>query len=82
MPGNDINTALRQFEAAEANLQKLERLWGEINKMIPDGLVFGDDPKYDDHVRSYEDVLAALPKLDGWKPTGRSFTIRPTDPQK
>lgn len=63
-----INSALRQFEAAEANLTKLERLWSKITKLTPDGLQFGSDPAYEEHVRVYEDVLGALPKIDGWKP--------------
>ena len=64
-----INIALRQFEAAEANLAKLERLWSEIVKLIPPGIQFGNDPGYEEQARLYEDVLAALPKIDGWKPT-------------
>lgn len=63
-----INSALRQFEATEANLEKLERLWNEIHKMIPNGIAFGGDPTYDDRVRAYQDVPAGLPKIDGWKP--------------
>jgi hypothetical protein len=63
-----INSALRQFEAAEANLAKLERIWSEINELMPDGLVFGSNAAYEEHVRLYEDVLCALLKIDGWKP--------------
>ncbi len=36
--------------------------------MIPEGISFGSDPKYDDRSRAYSDVLRALPKIDGWKP--------------
>jgi Restriction endonuclease len=63
-----INAALRQFEATEANLAKLERLWSEIRKLTPDGLQFGNNPVYEERVRVFEDVLAALPTIDGWKP--------------
>ena len=63
-----INSALRQFEATEANLAKLEHTWSEIEKLTPEGLAFGNDPAYEEDVRVYEDVLAALPKIDGWKP--------------
>ena len=63
-----INSALRQFEATEANVAKLERLWSEIIKLTPDGLQFGSDPGYDERVRAFLDVLAALPSIDGWKP--------------
>lgn len=63
-----INSALRQFEATEANLAKLEQIWSEIVKLTPQGLAFGNDAAYEEHVRVYEDVLGALPKIDGWKP--------------
>ena len=63
-----INRALRQFEATEANLARLEHIWSEIGKLTPEGLAFGNDPAYEEHVRVYEDVLGALPKIDGWKP--------------
>lgn len=63
-----INSALRQFEATEANLAKLEQIWSEIVKLTPQGLAFGNDAAHEEHVRVYEDVLGALPKIDGWKP--------------
>lgn len=63
-----INSALRQFEATEANLAKLERLWSEIEQLIPSGLQFGSDPTYEEYVRVYSDLLGALPKIDDWKP--------------
>jgi len=63
-----INAALRQFEATEANVARLERLWAEIQKLTPDGLQFGNGPVYEERVRVFEDVLAALPMIDGWKP--------------
>jgi hypothetical protein len=47
---------------------KLERVWSKIVKQTPSGLQFGSDPTYDELVRSYEDILGALPKIDGWKP--------------
>jgi hypothetical protein len=63
-----INAALRRFEAAEANLEKLERILGQIEGLIPGGIRFGGDPQYDDRCRAFEDVLQALPMIDGWKP--------------
>jgi hypothetical protein len=63
-----INSALRQYEATEANVEKLERVWGAITKLIPNGLAFGNDPAYEEHVRNYADILRALPTIDGWKP--------------
>lgn len=64
-----INAAIRSFEAAEANLEKLERLFRELRDMVPEGISFGSDPKYDEVCRVYAEVLGALPTIDGWKPT-------------
>lgn len=68
MSESPMNAALRQFEAAEANIEKLERIWAEMQALIPGGISFGSDPKYEDRNRAYTGVLAAVPKIDGWKP--------------
>lgn len=60
--------ALEQFEAAEANLAKLERLWTELHQLIPENICFGSNPEYEDRARAYADLLEALPAIDGWKP--------------
>jgi len=70
-----INSALRRFEATEANLAKLERLSSEIQKLIPEGIQFGSDPAYEEKVRAFLDVLDAVPKIDGWKPTAIPIDI-------
>ncbi|TAX46511.1 restriction endonuclease (plasmid) [Rhizobium leguminosarum] len=63
-----LMAALEQFEATEANLIKLERLWDEIASMIPTGIAFGANVEYEDRVRSFDLLLAGLPKIGGWKP--------------
>ncbi|HEY0837141.1 MAG TPA: restriction endonuclease [Azospirillum sp.] len=60
--------ALQAFEATEANIVKLERLWDEMRSLIPSGVVFCNDPEYEDRCRSFSALLAELPKIDGWKP--------------
>lgn len=66
---NALMAALEHFEAAEANLIKLERLWDELAAMIPSGIAFGEDIEYEDRSRAFNLLLACLPKIDGWKPT-------------
>jgi hypothetical protein len=71
---NSLNEALKQFEATEANLVKLEALWGEITAIIPggpDGIAFGDlsEGIYDDRCRAFRDICDSLPKIDGWELT-------------
>jgi len=63
-----IDHALRQFEATEANLEKLERVFKEIRNLIPDGIEFGSNVNYDEQCRIFNDILEVLPKIDGWKP--------------
>lgn len=64
-----IMAAIEQFEAAEANLLKLERLWNEITVIVPTGICFGENLEHEDRARSFKLLLAALPKIDVWKPT-------------
>jgi len=47
-----LNASLRECEATEANLAKLERLWSQIEACISEGTVFGS-----------ERLLAARPHL-------------------
>lgn len=63
-----LNTALKQFESTEANLEKAEALWADIKGMIPDGISFGDttDGLYDDRCRAFLDIHKGLPQIDGW----------------
>jgi hypothetical protein len=65
---SSLDNALREFEAAEANLVKLERLWDTIREKTPSSAAFGSDVDYENAVRAYEHVLKALPKIDNWKP--------------
>ena len=65
---SSLMLALSEFEIAEANLVKLERLWEEISVMLPTGLSFGSSPEFEDRERAFYAVLAALPMIDGWKP--------------
>lgn len=60
--------ALREFEATEANLVKLERLLQEIENLVPKRIQFGSNPDYEDRCRAFDEVLASLPMIDGWKP--------------
>ena len=70
-----LMNALEKFEATEANIAKLERLWSELKSLVPDGITFGDDPDYDDKVRAYSLLLDALPMIDGWKPTMSPWSL-------
>jgi hypothetical protein len=66
MHPSSLDTALRQFEACEANLLKLERLWQQIHSLIPHRVAFGASPEYDQRCREFRAVLEHLPAIDGW----------------
>ncbi|RQW71841.1 restriction endonuclease [Halomonas sp. YLB-10] len=68
MTESPLNSALRIFEAAEANLVKLEKLWLEMESVIPNGVAFLEDSGYESNCMDFENLLASLPKIDGWKP--------------
>jgi hypothetical protein len=68
MSESPLNTALRHFEAAEANLVKAEKTLAEIEAAIPQGVVFGENPDYENSCRDFDALITGLPKIDGWKP--------------
>lgn len=64
-----IMTALKQFEATEANLIKLENLWSELQDLLPEEITLGESSEYEDRGRALERISSALPGIDGWKLT-------------
>lgn len=71
-----IMEALKQFEATEANLLKLQRLWDELQTLFPASVSLDHNPEYEDRCRSFESVLRSLPMIDGWRPD-----LCPPDPE-
>jgi hypothetical protein len=68
MSDSPLNAALRHFEAAEANLIKLEKVLGEIVSAIPQEIAFVDNQEYESNCRSFYALLNCLPKIGGWRP--------------
>ncbi len=48
MSDSPLSAALRHFEAAEANLIKIEKLLGEIEASIPTDIAFSDQGNRND----------------------------------
>jgi hypothetical protein len=65
----DLNDTLGQFDAVEANLHRLEKVWEEMVSLIPDGLVFiGGSPegiRYETLRRAFADLVKGLPPING-----------------
>ena len=64
----DVNEVLREFDAVEANLRKLETIWDRMEKLIPDGIAFmGNSPEgigYEEDARAFKRILDAMPAID------------------
>jgi hypothetical protein len=67
----DLNEALKQFEAVEANLGKLDQVWKEIKKLLPsiDEVQVGDEEQYLQMRRSFEQITKQMPKINGFELT-------------
>lgn len=63
-----LGEILRQLEATEANLSKLEELWVKMQETVPQGIAFGENAEYERNRMAYESILEELPAIDGWKP--------------
>ena len=65
----DLNDALKQFEAVEANLSKLDHIWKQIKNLLPsiDVVHFGDEGQYLQMQRSFEQIAKQMPRIDGFE---------------
>ena len=68
-----LTHALRQFELAEANLARLEVLWGKIEGELPNGPGFGAPPEYDEWCIAFKRILMELPAVDGFRVEDRLY---------
>lgn len=72
----DINESLKSFDATEANLGKLERIWRDVFDLIPAGVCFYDSfPEYDEKCRQFRELLKAMPAIDGYKLKDELMTL-------
>lgn len=62
-----LDAALREFDAVEANLEKLDRLWAQIEGHLPTGPAFGSPPEYEEACLAFRRILRALPAIDGFQ---------------
>lgn len=68
---SDLTSAIRQFDATESNIKKLEELWNQIKKLIPSGLSVEtgspDAIRYMELCRRFEHIRASMPKIDSFE---------------
>lgn len=70
----DLEQALQQFDAVEANIEKIAGAWERLRALIPQGYFFqgAGDPTANEYRRlcyEFSDLLAGLPEIDGWTVT-------------
>jgi hypothetical protein len=67
----DLERALEQFDAVEANLRRLEKVWEEMGQLIPDGVAFfGNSPealRFAELQRSYVSILKGIPPIGDYQ---------------
>lgn len=75
----NLEQALKQFERVETNISRIDALWEEMEKLIPQGISFADTSpearRYEDFRRAYTDLLKGLPPLDGYAITTAPQTL-------
>ena len=62
----ELDDLLNAMDRAAANLAKLEDVWRRASPFIPTEPARGSHPEYDDLRLAWSDLLAGLPKIDGW----------------
>lgn len=70
----DLEQAMQQFDAVEANIEKVARAWDRLRALIPQGYFFSGagDPAAVEYRRLYHEfceLLTGLPEIDGWTVT-------------
>jgi len=63
----DLEKALEQFDAVEANIRRLKKVWAEMRQLIPKGLAFADgspeEERYRELARAYQAIIRGLPAI-------------------
>jgi hypothetical protein len=69
----DLDSALEQFDATEANVRRLRAIWAELRGLMPSNVAFLDGGpegrRYRELARAYDEILAPLPAINGSRPT-------------
>lgn len=68
---SELNEAIRQFDATEANLKRLEEVWEEMKALIPAGMVIDlsspDAQRYGSLRRTFNHILKSMPTIDSFQ---------------
>ena len=67
----DLEKALEQFDATEANLRRLQAIWTEMQGLMPSGIAFleggQEGRRYRELTHAYEEIITAVPAIHGFR---------------
>lgn len=63
----DLNSLLDALDRTSANLTKLEVVWTRASPYFPSGPSAGSPPEYDELCLVWDDLVEALPPIDGFR---------------
>ena len=67
----DLEQALGQFDAVRANLKRLEKVWTEMQGLVPQGIAFiesgPEGQRYRELQRSWRAIVTALPPIGDYQ---------------
>ena len=63
--GMELDELLGQFDIAAANPARMDKVWERASALIPEDMVFGSLPEYDELIRQWDDLASALPLING-----------------
>lgn len=69
----DLEAAIEQFDATDANIRRLEQVWSEMQSLVPDGISFiggsPEDRRYRELSFAHQEIADALPAISGYRIT-------------
>lgn len=72
----DLEKALEQFDLAEANLHRLEKIWDEAKETTPEFIQFtGGDGRYEELLQGYRAIKDVLPAIGGYRPSSMPMQL-------
>jgi hypothetical protein len=79
MEGSDLEAALLSFDRTDANLRRLEQIWGEMTSIVPEGIAFvggsPEDERYRELAWGFDEIASALPESSGYRIHARPLEL-------
>jgi hypothetical protein len=70
---SNLEQAISTFDAVEANLVKLEKIWEQIRALMPSDIAFGAPPAYDELCFAFRNILPSMPAINNFRIEDKLF---------